>query len=49
MCKGGEGRWYLMGVVLFGYIGCGVLFKYGVYMRIVNYLDWILKVIGMNI
>ena len=49
MCKGGEGRWYLTGVASFGHTGCGVPYKYGVYTRIVNHLDWISKVTGMNI
>jgi len=49
MCKGGEGRWYLTGVASFGHTGCGVPYKYGVYTRIVNHLDWIAKVTGMNI
>ena len=49
MCQGTEGRWYLTGVASFGQKGCGVPYKYGVYTRIVNHLQWIKEVTGMNI
>ncbi|XP_078358679.1 trypsin-like isoform X2 [Oculina patagonica] len=49
MCKGGEGRWYLTGVASFGHTGCGVPYKYGVYTRVVNHLQWIAQVTGMNL
>lgn len=39
----------MTGVASFGHTGCGVPYKYGVYTRIVNHLDWISKVTGMNI
>ena len=49
MCQGGEGRWYLTGVASFGQTGCGVPYKYGVYTRVVNHLQWISEITGMNL
>ena len=49
MCQGEGGRWYLTGVASFGHTGCGVPHKYGVYTRVVNHLQWISQVTGMNI
>ncbi|XP_073241473.1 trypsin-like [Porites lutea] len=49
MCQGTGEKWYLTGVASFGQTGCGVPYKYGVYTRIVNHLQWIKEVTGMNI
>ena len=49
MCQGAEDRWYLTGVASFGHTGCGVPNKYGVYTRVVNHVQWISDVTGMDI
>ncbi|XP_068712141.1 chymotrypsin-like elastase family member 2A [Montipora foliosa] len=49
MCQGEEGRWFLTGVASFGHTGCGLPYKYGVYTRIVNHLQWISQITGMDI
>nr|XP_058954364.1 trypsin-like [Pocillopora verrucosa] len=49
MCQGDGKRWFLTGVASFGHIGCGVPYKYGVYTRVVNHLQWISQVTGMDL
>ena len=49
MCEGEDQAWYLTGVASFGYTGCGVPNKYGVYVDISRHAQWIADKSGVSL
>ncbi|XP_064628368.1 coagulation factor IX-like isoform X2 [Lineus longissimus] len=47
MKRNGRDRWFVYGVTSFGE-GCGEKGKYGIYVRVTNFADWIRKTIADN-